>query len=89
MRKASGQKRAVLDLRAINDKLEPHLVELPNMTQLLHSIASQKGQFHTSLDLANGFFFAFHLRLAYHATSHLFVTQFPASVIDIQWPHSD
>ena len=55
VRKSSGQKRAVLDLRAVNDKLEPFLLQLPNMDQLLHALAGQKGQFHTTLDLASGF----------------------------------
>ena len=55
VRKASGQKRAVLDLRAINEKIEPHLVELPNMNQLLHSLAGQKGEYYTTLDLASSF----------------------------------
>jgi hypothetical protein len=44
VRKASGQKRAVLDLRSINDKLEPILLQLPDMQQLLNALAGQKGQ---------------------------------------------
>jgi hypothetical protein len=55
VRKANGQKRAVLDLRPINDKLEPFLLQLPDMHQLLNALASQKGRYHTTLDLASGF----------------------------------
>jgi hypothetical protein len=55
VRKASGQKRAVLDLRSINDKLEPFLLQLPDMQQLLNALAGQKGQYYSSLDLACGF----------------------------------
>lgn len=53
--KASGQKRAVLDLRAINEKIQPFLLQLPDMQQLLQALASQKGKFHSSFDLASGF----------------------------------
>jgi Reverse transcriptase (RNA-dependent DNA polymerase) len=51
----SGQKRAVLDLRHINQLVEPFLLQLPDMNQLLHSLAAQKGQYHTCFDLAPGF----------------------------------
>jgi hypothetical protein len=53
--KASGQKRAALDLRSINDKLEPYLLQLPDMQQLLNALAGQKSQYYSSLDLASGF----------------------------------
>ena len=54
-KKASNQKRAVLDLRSVNEKLEPFVLQLPDMQQLLHSLADQKGQYYSSLDLASGF----------------------------------
>ena len=56
VRKSSGARRAVLDLRAINKQVvEPFLLQLPDMNQLLHSVAGQKGLFYSSLDLRSGF----------------------------------
>jgi hypothetical protein len=55
VRKANCQKRAVLDLRPINDKFEPFLLQLPDMHQLLNALASQKGRYHITLHQALGF----------------------------------
>ena len=56
VRKSSGARRAVLDLRAINKQVvEPFLLQLPDMNQLLHSVAGQNGLFYSSLDLRSGF----------------------------------
>jgi hypothetical protein len=55
VRKSSGQRRAVIDLRSVNKNIQPFLLQLPDMQQLLHSLAGQKGQFYSSLDLASGF----------------------------------
>jgi hypothetical protein len=54
-RKSSGQLRAVLDLRSVNNNIQPFRLQLPDMQQLLHSLAGQKGIYHSTLDLASGF----------------------------------
>jgi hypothetical protein len=55
VKKSSGARRAVLDLRGINKLIEPFLLKLPDMNQLLHSIAAQKGFYYSSLNLRSGF----------------------------------
>jgi hypothetical protein len=55
VRKSSGQRRAVIDLRSVNNNIQPFLLQLPDMQQLLHSLAGQKGIHHSTLDLASGF----------------------------------
>jgi hypothetical protein len=52
VRKSNGQ---FLDLRAANSRLEEFLIKLPDMTELLHSLAAEKENFYTSLDLTSSF----------------------------------
>lgn len=49
--KAGGKKRVVVDLRSANDRIEPFILNLCDMNQLLHSLAAQKGRYYTPLTL--------------------------------------
>ena len=44
-------------MRKINENvIEPFLLQLPDMNQLLHSMADQQAQYYSCLDLASGFY---------------------------------
>jgi hypothetical protein len=54
VRKSSGQRRAVLDLRSVNFRIEEFLIKLPDMTDL-HSLAAERGTFYSCLNLTSSF----------------------------------
>jgi hypothetical protein len=55
VRKSNGRRRAVLDLRSVNSRVEEFLIKLPDMTDLLHSLAAERGKFYSCLDLTSFF----------------------------------
>jgi hypothetical protein len=55
VRKSNGQRRAVLDLRSVNSCIEESLIKLPDMTDLLHSLAAGRGKVYSCLDLTSSF----------------------------------
>jgi Reverse transcriptase (RNA-dependent DNA polymerase) len=57
VRKSNNTKRCVMDMKQSKENvIEPFLLQLPYMNQLLHSMADQQGQYHSCLNLASGFF---------------------------------
>jgi len=57
VRKSNGTKRCVVDMRNVNKNvIQPFLLQLPDMNQLLHSMADQQAQYYSCLDLASGFY---------------------------------
>ena len=67
--KKNGQKRLVVDLRVVNDRLLPQVVVLPRITELVDEIALQKSEYISSIDLFSGFY-----QIKIHKDSRKFVS---------------
>ena len=55
-KKKDGSLRLVCDLRRINQLLQPFIIQLPKIDELLNEIASQRPQMLTRCDLYKGYY---------------------------------